>query len=306
MGLKRWGTFFLWRLWSATLALGIASVLIFWIASAGPGDFLGDLRSDPQVSERSVAAEAARLRLDESWLARYQRWAWDMSRGEWGKSYSSGIAVRDLLWPRLQQSLWLSGQAMAWVWALALGWAALAVQERSRRWDQLVQKCNNVLLAVPDMVIVLGLALVFARLEQNLDRGVAPVLALGLCILPSLALQCRAAFRRAAEEPFVAAARRRGLAAATITTRYIAPAAAPELSALLGLSLGWALSASLLVECTLGVAGLGPLLWNALLARDVPVVAGASMVSLALWMAGNLTADLLQFVSDPRLRRQAV
>jgi peptide/nickel transport system permease protein len=150
---------------------------------------------------------------------------------------------------------------------------------------------------------VLLTAWALARQQSDLSNGWGAMAALSLCIAPSLYWQLRTALLRAARESFVAAARVKELPEWIVTSRYILPAAGPELAALAGLSLGCAFSASLLVECTMGYAGLGPLAWNAILARDLPEVVAAAMTLTAVWLAGSLAADLMQFALDPRTRR---
>ena len=102
--------------------------------------------------------------------------------------------------------------------------------------------------------------------------------------------------------PSVQAARGHGLARATVTLRYVLPLAAHPLVSLAGLSIATLLSASLLIEVVMGWPGLGPLLVDALLARDVHVVLSASMLASALLVIGNLAADLTLYALDPRIR----
>ena len=80
------------------------------------------------------------------------------------------------------------------------------------------------------------------------------------------------------------------------------PAAANPLITLLGFSFGGMLSASLLTEAMFGWPGLGPLLLDAILARDTYLIVDSVVLSAAFLLAGNLAADLLQFALDPRIR----
>ncbi len=84
--------------------------------------------------------------------------------------------------------------------------------------------------------------------------------------------------------------------------RYALPAAANPLSSLFGLSVGGLLSGSLLVEVITGWPGLGPLLLEAAMARDIYVVVGAVMASTFFMIAGSILADILLVVVDPRIR----
>jgi peptide/nickel transport system permease protein len=84
--------------------------------------------------------------------------------------------------------------------------------------------------------------------------------------------------------------------------RYALRAGANPLISLFGFSVGTLLSASLLVEVVMSWPGLGPLLLEAIVARDLYVVIGAVVFSTVLLVGGNLTADLLLLFADPRVR----
>jgi peptide/nickel transport system permease protein len=86
--------------------------------------------------------------------------------------------------------------------------------------------------------------------------------------------------------------------------RYALPVAANPLISLFGLSVATLLSGSLLVEVVFGWPGLGPLLVESMLARDVYVVVGVVMLSSVFLILGNLLADVLLFLNDPRIRTE--
>jgi len=104
------------------------------------------------------------------------------------------------------------------------------------------------------------------------------------------------------QAPFIRAARAHGISEYRVLLRYALPVAANPLISLFGFSVATMLSASLLVEVILSWPGIGPLLVDAILAKDVYVVIGAVMLSSVFLVAGNLFADLLLFAADPRMR----
>ena len=104
--------------------------------------------------------------------------------------------------------------------------------------------------------------------------------------------------------PFMRAARARGIPRRPLLFRYALRAAANPLVSLFGLSLATLLSGSLLVEIIVGWPGVGPLLLEAILARDLYVVIGVVMFSTAVTFAGNLAADGLLYLLDPRIRTE--
>jgi peptide/nickel transport system permease protein len=121
-------------------------------------------------------------------------------------------------------------------------------------------------------------------------------------MLPVLARHVRSAMVEAMDAPFALSARANGIPQSRLLLRHVLPVAMHPLIALFGLSLGTLLSASLLVEVVMGWPGLGPLFLEAVTARDFGVVLAVVMLSTTLLVLGNLTADLLLYRADPRIR----
>ena len=104
------------------------------------------------------------------------------------------------------------------------------------------------------------------------------------------------------EAPFLLAARGHGVPRRTLLYRYALPAAANPLISLFGFSIGGLLSGALLIEVVMSWPGLGPLLLEAILARDLYLVIGGVLLSAFFLIGGNLLADMLLYWADPRIR----
>src|SRR2546428_7649521 len=144
-----------------------------------------------------------------------------------------------------------------------------------------------------------------AQVKDVASHLVLPVTALVLGILPVLVRYVRASVADALHAPFVRAARAHGIPERRVLFRHALPAAANPLISLFGLSLAGLLSMSLLVEVVMSWPGLGPLLLEAILARDFYLVLGLVLASTFLLVAGNLLADVLLMAADPRIRAAA-
>ncbi len=127
--------------------------------------------------------------------------------------------------------------------------------------------------------------------------------ALALTTLPTIARHVQSSVDEVLGSPFLGAVRAQGVPQRRLLYRYALPVAANPLISLFGLSIAGLLSTSLLIEVIMGWPGIGPLLLEAILSRDVYVVIGSVLVSTVLLLAGNLLADLLLFAADPRIRR---
>lgn len=312
------------RLVHSILLLVSASILCFVLSDLAPGSFFDEMRLNPQISSGTVAALRAEYGLNQPLPVRYGLWARSVLRGEWGYSLAYNSPVRGLLIVRARNTLLLTGVAMllAWLIALPLGvWIA----SRSGRWgDRLSMAGTSLLLAMPEIVLVLSLLYVVIRTHvlpaggmvsvgfENLSAWsqvcdlsahlVVPVTVLVLASLPILVRHVRSSMIEVLQAPFIQAARGHGIGRARLLFRYALPAAANPLISMFGLSVAGLLSGSLLVEVISGWPGLGPLLLEASISRDLYVVVGVVMASTLFMILGSFLADVMLVIVDPRVR----
>jgi peptide/nickel transport system permease protein len=179
------------------------------------------------------------------------------------------------------------------------------------------------LLALPDLVVAVVLVWIAARTRllpaggattadvsgasgrvADLARHlVLPATALTLVVVPPLVRHVRAAILGVLKAPYIRAAVARGVPRRRVLYRSALRAAAHPLVVLFGLSLAGVFSASLAIEVVTSWPGLGPLLLEAVIARDQYVVLAGVTLAATLLLAGNLMADALLVVVDPRVRR---
>lgn len=319
---------FLWRRFvhSLFLLFGV-SVFSFVLFELAPGSFFDEMRLNPQISPATVAALRARYGMDLSLPERYVRWLRSVAAGEMGYSFAYGSPVGPLLRDRALNTLALAGTATLLAWLLAIPLGVWFAARRGQWPDKLGAAGTSALLATPDLVVALAL-LSFAVRSGALPTGgmvsphfadlgplakakdlashaVLPVSALVLGVLPGLVRHVRAGMLEALSAPFLRAARAHGIPRRRRLFRYALRAAANPLCSLFGLSVASLLSMSLLTEVVMSWPGLGPLLLDAILARDLYLVIGPVMVSTLFLLAGNLLADLLLYAVDPRIRMEA-
>ena len=308
------------------LLLAGVSLLSFVLVELAPGDYFAEMRLDPRISEATVHALRARYGLDRPLPERYGRWLASLAKGELGYSFAYGQPVGPLLWPRLRNTLLLTVTATALAWLLAVPLGTWWATRRRGPADAVLTGLTAMLLALPDLVLVLGLLLLAvrtgwfpaggmvtlgheqmpwgARVKDVAFHLVLPVAALVLGIVPALVRYVRASVADALAAPFVRAARAHGIPERRVLFRHALPAAANPLVSLFGLSLAGLLSMSLLVEVVMSWPGLGPLFLEAILARDFHLVLGPVLASTFLLLGGNLLADLLLAATDPRIRTE--
>lgn len=312
------------RIIHGVLLLISASVLCFLFSDLAPGSFFDEMKLNPQISAETVAALRSQYGLDQPLLVRYGRWVESVVRGDWGYSFAYNAPVRSLLVARARNTLLLTMSAtlLAWMIAVPLGvWIA----SHNGRWeDRLAMAGTSFFLSVPELVLALGLLYWVVRThalpaggmtsvnysdlgpwEKFCDLAahlVVPVTVLVLASLPILVRHVRASMLEVLKAPFIQAARGHGIGRVRLLFHYALPAAANPLISLFGLSVAGLLSGSLLVEVIMGWPGLGPLLLEASISRDIYVVVGAVMASTFFMILGSFLADVMLVVVDPRVR----
>jgi peptide/nickel transport system permease protein len=308
----------------AVLLLFGVSILTFLFSALAPGNYLDEIRLNPQISSDTLNSLRSQYQLDRPLPVRYARWLQSVTHGELGYSFAYNSPVAPILWVRVKNTLLLAAMAtlLVWIVALPLGiWSA----ERLGGWgDRALSLVTASLLVIPELAMALGLLIVAVRtgwfptggmvstgfesfplLQKMRDLAIhmaLPVATLVLSALPILVRHIRAAVAEALEAPFMQAAAAHGIPRRKLLYSYALRAAANPLISLFGFSIGTLLSGSLLVEIVMSWPGLGPLLLEAILARDLYVVIGGVLFSTTFLVAGNLLADLLLYGVDPRIR----
>jgi ABC-type dipeptide/oligopeptide/nickel transport system permease component len=247
--------------------------------------------------------------------------------GELGYGFADNSPVAPLVWIRARNTLLLTITATLLAWGLALPLGIWSAERRGRLPDRALSSAISTLLVIPDLVLGLGLLILTARSAwfpagglvsvgfENLspisklsDLGMhmaLPVTALVLSALPILIRHIRAAMLEVLGAPHLRAAAAHGIPHRKLLYGYALRAAANPLIALFGFSVGTVLSGSLLVEIIMSWPGIGPLLLEAILGRDLYVVIGGVLFSTVFLVAGNFLADLLLYWADPRIRTMA-
>jgi peptide/nickel transport system permease protein len=312
------------RLLRASLLLVGVSALCFLLTEMAPGSFFDEMRLNPQISPETISALRARYGLDQPLAVRYARWMAAVVRGDFGYSIAYNTPVAPLLWVRAKNTLLLTATATLLTWVLAVPMGVLTAASRGRWLDKVVAVGSSLLISIPEIVIVIALlalavrsrmvpvggmrSLAFQELStwgqfQDVAQHMSlPMLVLVLASIAVVERHVRASVLEVLQAPYIQAARGLGISRTRLLFRHVLPVAANPAISLFGFSLAALLSGSLLVEVVTGWPGLGPLILDATLSRDLYLVIGGVMFSAVFMVAGNFIADLLLLSSDPRIR----
>ena len=295
-----------------TLAVASAALLSVHLA---PGDAFSRFDIDPAVAR----LERARLGLDRPFAEQYVVWLRRSLTLDFGESTRFRRPVSTLLAERLPRTLMLGTSALllAILAGLPLGVAAGAFPDRW--WSRGIRGMSMLLLSVPPLVMSLVLLLLAARTGwlpaggfaaggEERTAGLAiralvlPALALALPIAASLERLQAAAVEDALKEPCVRAAIARGLPARRALWNHAVRLSLKPILAILGLIVGSVLSGSFVVEIVMSWPGIGDLMYQALLARDVFLAAGCAAAGAVFLALAVLLSDVALAAIDPRVR----
>lgn len=315
------------RLAIAVPTLLLISLISFALVNAAPGDAFAELKQDPRVTEETVNRLREQYGMDRPLLARYGTWLSGAVRGDFGTSLSERLAVTKLIGARIGNTLKLSITATVLALLIALPLGALAAKKRGSWLDRIAGGIALISISTPRLVLAI-IALVFAArtgwfpignvrslnvaddwsaasLLDGLHHLVLPAVVMSLPLLAIYLRQTRNGLLEVLSADFIRTARAKGLREWTVLGKHAARVAAGPLITLLGYAIAALLSGSVVVETVMSWPGIGQLAVNATRTRDIPVLMAVVMLAGVMMMLGNLIADVLQLIADPRLRESS-
>jgi peptide/nickel transport system permease protein len=291
----------------------------FILISLAPGDTADVLAGQSGADPGYLELLRQHFHLDRPLAEQVGSYLADVAHGDLGYSAVQGEPVTDVIQGRLGASLILSGTALGFAAVVGVTLGILAAVRRGRLLDGVISVCTLLTYSIP--VFWLGqllIALLAVRLHWLPAGGmhspgrssgfgdlirhlVLPSLTLGALLLALVVRVTRAAMIDTLQEDYIRAARARGLSERRVVLRHALPnALRPAVTVLTG-DLGLVLTGAVLVETVYVWPGLGRLLYDSVLSRDTPTLAGVMVLSAGLVFAANLLADILYRALDPRV-----
>ncbi|HLL16654.1 MAG TPA: ABC transporter permease [Pyrinomonadaceae bacterium] len=305
------------RALQGVVVLLVVSALTFALLAAAGGDALGELAGEGGASEATLKEMRRVYGLDEPLAARYAHWLSNLARGRMGESFYYHAPVATIIWPRLLRTLALAAAALFLALSFSLALGALAARRRGSLWDRASELIILLTASTPRIVLALITLAIVARTSWFPVGGAAgaetladisplrilpPAIVLALPLVALFLAQAREGLSHALALDFVQVARAKGLPERAVIMRHALRDALNPLITLFGYASGSVVSGSVIVETVLGWSGLGALSVNAVRYRDVPLLMGIVMITATAVLAGNLLADILLRLNDPRLR----
>ena len=301
--------FLLQRVGLALLSIWAVCTITFFIAFLAPGD-PAELAAGQHSDPATIAHVRHEFGLDKPPLTRYGLYLWDASHGDLGKSYYTREPVTDFLKRGLPNTALLATCAIVLALILGVGVGLAAALRPNTFVDRFLMSSILIGVTLPNFVLAPVLILVFA-----LKLGWLPVAGWGEpsnLVLPAVVLAARpvaligrmtrASMLETLRQDYIRTARAKGLSPMTVLIKHALKNAFLPVLTTTGVSFGYLLSGSFVVETIFTVPGVGYQSINSLFQRDYSVIQGTTLLLAVVFVGTNLIIDLLYAVLDPRVK----
>jgi len=300
---------------AVVVLLGV-SVIVFALVHVVPGDpirvALGT-RFDPDT----YAALRERAGFDRPLVVQYVTWLGSALTGDLGVSFRSGQPVATTLLERLPATVALAVAALVVALVVAVPLGIVSALRSGSVWDHLASAFSQVGISVPDFWLAILLILLFSLTLgwlpstgyvpltedpwQWLRHLVLPATAVGVVSGSVITRFVRSSVLESLSEDYTRTARAKGLREAVVVNRHVLRTALVPVVTVTGLQLAYLLGGVIIVEAIFAWPGLGRLAYQAVQARDYPVLQGAVLLFAVIFLLVNFLVDLLYAWLDPRI-----
>jgi peptide/nickel transport system permease protein len=295
---------------SALILLGV-SFITFVLLFVLPADPVRQIAGRAATAE-TVANIRAQLGLDQPFFVQYARYLGNLLQGDLGRSYLQKTEVATLIASRLPATLLLMAAGIAAELVLGLTMGIIAAVMRGRLADQVLMMTSFVTVSAPQFVVSLLMLYVFAVQLGWFPIGgygtaahlVLPALTLGILGSGWYSRMMRSSMIEVLRADYIRTARAKGLGRARVVMRHALPNAVLPIIAMIGIDIGIFMGGIVIVESVFGWPGIGQLAWQAIQRVDIPIIMGVTLLSAFAIVIGNLLADLIAPLIDPRIRLQ--
>lgn len=293
---------------SALILLGVAAItfVLLYALPADPARMIAGRSATPQTVD-NIRRE---LGLDQSLLTQFLHYLNGLLHGDLGRSYAQKTEVMTLILARLPATITLMAAGIFVEVLLGLTLGIIAALDRGGPTDRLVMASAFVGVSAPQFVVALLLLYLFAATlgwfpmsgYGSFSNIVLPAATLGLLGAGWYARMARSAMIDVLNQDFIRTARAKGLSGRRIILRHALPNAILPIIAMIGIDIGQFMGGVVVVEAVFGWPGIGQLAWQAIQQVDIPIIMGVTLTSALAIILGNLAADLIAPLIDPRIR----
>jgi peptide/nickel transport system permease protein len=294
-------------LWSVAILLGV-SIITFALNNLVPSDPVA------MIAARSATKEdrdrlRQQLGLDQPVAVQYGRYRGKLLQGDLGRSYKRRTQVAAQIWARLPATLMLMAAAIGFELLIGLPAGLYAARRRGSGADKAAMTLSFIGVSSPQFVTGLILFYIFAYWLSWLPTGgfgaahiILPAVTLGIAGGGWYSRMMRSSMVDVLRQDYIRTARAKGLSERGVLFVHAFRNAVLPIVAMIGLDVGIFMSGVVVVESVFGWPGIGQLMWQAIQDRDGPIILGVTLTAAVFIVLGNLLADVIAPLIDPRIR----
>lgn len=314
------------RLLQGLLTLLLASILSFAIIQLAPGDYLDNLKQNPTITQETIEDLEARFGLDKSPVEQYGIWLKRVvTKFDFGESFTYSRSVSSLILERIPATLLLAISSIIITWAIALPLGIISAVKQGTATDRILRVISYLGQGFPSFITALLLLILaqnlsplfpvggmtsvnhdeFSTLGKVVDiawHSILPTIALSITSFAGLQRLTRGQLLDVLKQDYIQTARAKGLPENRVLYVHALRNAINPLITLLGFEFASLLGGSFIAEYFFNWPGLGRLILQAVQAQDLYLVMASLMMGATMLIIGNLIADLLLKIVDPRIK----
>ena len=271
----------------------------------------------PRATPEMIADMSMRMGLDQPLIIQLMKFLGNILKGDLGMDVISNRTVTSIVFGQLPYTLWLIFSAIFGAMLIGIPLGCYSALHRNTLADRISGVISVACITAPSFVVALYSLLIFAVTLQwfpSIGAGekgdffdqiahlVLPAFAIGLAWVGYLSRLVRASMLEVMGENHIRTARAYGLTEATIIYRYALKIAILPTVTVIGVGMGFLISAAVLTEIVFARPGLGKLIIESITSRNYPVVMGSVLISTVLFVISTTISDLINASLDPRIR----
>lgn len=304
----------------------LISILSFTVIKLQPGEFGSQYFSNPRVSPETVENLRARLGLNQPAYMQYLTWVKGIiTEGDFGYSFAYKRPVSELIWERLGWTVVVAGSTILFTWVLAIPIGIFSATHKYSIFDYVFTFVGFLGISVPNFfmaLLLMYLVLSFGGTEVGglfsqqyigapwsiakfidlLKHIWIPLIAIGTAGMAGILRQMRGNLLDILGEQYVQTARAKGLNENVVIYKHAVRNAINPLISMFGMQLPKLISGTIISAIVLNLPTMGPFFYDALINQDQYLVMTFLMFSAFMMLIGNLIADILLALVDPRIR----
>ena len=284
-------------------------LLIFIMLRIVPGDPITTMLGE-HVDLRTIEKIKVEMGLDNPLFIQFFKYIVNILRGDFGTSYRLNRNVSKIIIEAFPNTLKLALSSALFAWILGISTGIVSAIYKNKFIDRLFMTGALMGVSMPIFMLALGLQYLLAFKfpifpvsgYDSILSMILPAIALGWNSAGSIARMTRSNLVEVLKEDYIRTARAKGLNEADVIISHALKNALLPIVTMMALQLSSMLSGAVITESIFGIAGVGRLAVNAIETRDMPLLQGTVIFTTVLIILGNLLADVLYSIIDPRIR----